>query len=76
MLNGFRAALRATFKDGQRRGEFRKNLDVEQATDVLVAQLEGAVMLAKLYGSQVPMNHMVAHLDQWLTSSVCRKKKR
>jgi len=68
VMKGLLQALRGILRDGQKGGELRRELDVEASAHVLVAQLEGAVMLAKLYGSQAPMRHTVAHLEGWLES--------
>lgn len=66
VLNGLKQALRAIVRTGQERGELRSDLDVEAFTDVFVAQLEGAVMLSKLYGTRAPMRHAVDHLTSWI----------
>jgi TetR/AcrR family transcriptional regulator, transcriptional repressor for nem operon len=66
VMKGLLQALRGMLRDGQKAGELRRDLDVEASAHVLVAQLEGAVMLARLYGSQAPMRHTLAHLERWL----------
>jgi TetR/AcrR family transcriptional regulator, transcriptional repressor for nem operon len=66
VLDGLKQALRSIVRTGQQRGELRPDLDVEAFTHVFIAQLEGAVMLAKLYGTQAPMRHAVQHLTSWI----------
>lgn len=66
VLNGLKQALRSIVRTGQERGELRRDLDVEAFTSVFIAQLEGAIMLAKLYGAQAPMRHAVQHLTSWI----------
>ena len=66
VLNGLKQALRTIIRNGQERGELRSDLDVEAFTHVFIGQLEGAVMLAKLYGTQAPMRHAVQHLTSWI----------
>ena len=66
VLNGLRRLLRSWFEEGRAGGELNGPSDVEAAANVFVAQLEGAVMLSKLYGSQAPMRHTVQHLQSWL----------
>jgi TetR/AcrR family transcriptional regulator, transcriptional repressor for nem operon len=68
VMKGLLQVLRGLLREGQKTGELRLELDVDAAAHVLVAQLEGAVMMAKLYGSQAPMRHTVAHLERWLES--------
>ena len=66
VLNGLKQALRSIVRTGQERGELRDDLDVEAFTHIFIAQLEGAIMLAKLYGTQAPMRHAVQHLTSWI----------
>jgi len=66
VLNGLKQSLRSIVRTGQERGELRSDLDVEAFTHVFIAQLEGAIMLAKLYGTQAPMRHAVQHLTSWI----------
>jgi TetR/AcrR family transcriptional repressor of nem operon len=66
VLGSLKQTLRSIVKQGQEQGELREDLDLEAFANVFVAQLEGAVMLAKLYGTQAPMRHVVRHLESWL----------
>ena len=70
MLSGVKQALRKIIRAGQETGELRADLDREAIADVFVAQLEGAVMMSKLFGSPVPMRHTVQHLTAWLEGFV------
>ncbi|HVZ35538.1 MAG TPA: TetR/AcrR family transcriptional regulator [Polyangiaceae bacterium] len=66
VMNGLKRRLRAILRDGRERGELAAKLDVDAATHVIIAQLEGAVMLCRLYGSRAPMRDAIAHLEDWL----------
>jgi AcrR family transcriptional regulator len=66
VLVDLKRALRAIVRQGQERGELRTDLDLEAFANVFIAQLEGAVMLSKLFGSQAPMRHTVQHLTSWM----------
>jgi TetR/AcrR family transcriptional regulator, transcriptional repressor for nem operon len=66
VLGDLKRALRAIVRQGQERGELRTDLDLEAFANVFIAQLEGAVMLSKLFGSQTPMRHTVQHLTSWI----------
>lgn len=68
VLNGLKQTLRSIVRQGQQLGELRAELDREAFANVFVAQLEGAVMLSKLYGTRAPMRHTVKHLESWLAS--------
>lgn len=66
VLAGLQQVVRSIVRAGQKRGELRMDLDVPAFANVFVAQLEGAVMLSKLFASQTPMRHTVQHLTSWL----------
>jgi AcrR family transcriptional regulator len=68
VLDGLKQFLCSILREGEKLGQLRAGLNREATADVLIAQLEGAVMLSKLYGTQVPMRHTVQHLDEWLAS--------
>jgi AcrR family transcriptional regulator len=56
--------LRAAVKQG----ELRPGFDARALSAVILAQLEGAVMLSKLHGSDAAMRHTVRHLNAWFDS--------
>jgi TetR/AcrR family transcriptional repressor of nem operon len=66
VLNGLKRKLRAIVAAGQEQGELSEELQADAFANVFVAQLEGAIMLCKLYGTQAPMRHAVQHLTEWL----------
>lgn len=66
VLTGLKQALRTIVRTGQEQGELLPELDREAFANVFVAQLEGAVMLSKLFGSSAPMRHTVQHLTAWI----------
>jgi TetR/AcrR family transcriptional regulator, transcriptional repressor for nem operon len=70
VLRGLEKVLRGIVRQGQRDGELCAELDAELFAHVFVAQLEGAVMLAKLYDSRLPMRHVVSHLSGWIDGLV------
>lgn len=65
-MRGLKRAIVKILSDGERWHELRGGLDKEAIADVLVVQLEGAVMLSKLEGSQAPMRHVLHHIRSWL----------
>lgn len=73
VMNGLKRAITGILKDGQEGGELSLELDREATAHVLIAQLEGGVMLAKLYGSQAPMRDVVQGLEHWLGTLRARR---
>lgn len=67
-MHGLKRAIVKILEDGARKGELRAGLDHKAIADVLVVQMEGAVMLSKLEGSQAPMRHVIEHVRTWLQS--------
>jgi len=67
-LGGLKRLLREILKEGVARAELRADLNVERTVHVMVASLEGAVMMCKLSGSQQSMRHLAEHWDDWLMS--------
>lgn len=55
---------------GVERGEVRRDVDVEAAATVIVAALEGALMLAQLYRDPRFVAQATAHLDDFIDSLV------
>lgn len=68
VMKGFVQTLRGILRSGKKSGELSPDLDVDASAHVLIAQLEGAVMMAKLSGSLTAMRHTVAHLERWVAS--------
>jgi TetR/AcrR family transcriptional regulator, transcriptional repressor for nem operon len=68
VVDGLRRVIRATVETGQQSGRLRADLQPEHVAAVLIAMLEGGVMLAKLYGTPTQMRHVVRHLDAWITT--------
>ncbi len=60
-MDEWRHTIRAIIKKGIQRQELR-NIDTEQLSSVIIASLEGAVMLAKLYQNQSYIRHIIQHL--------------
>lgn len=67
-MHGLKRSIVRILEEGAGTGELRGDLDHKAIADVLVVQLEGAVMLSKLEGSQTPMRHVMGHLRSWLTT--------
>lgn len=67
VMNELKRFIKDVLRDGMKRGEFRAGIDLERSATTMMALLEGAVMLSKLYGNQQPMRHVAAHLDSWLS---------
>jgi TetR/AcrR family transcriptional repressor of nem operon len=65
-MDDLRALVVRVAGRGRERGELRAEVDPEAMASVLIGTLEGAVMMARLYGDPVHVERAVAHLEEWL----------
>jgi TetR/AcrR family transcriptional repressor of nem operon len=56
----------ATVKQGMAAGELRPDANPRAVAAVVTATVEGAIMLGRLYGDPVQMQHVVAHLTGYI----------
>jgi AcrR family transcriptional regulator len=64
--------LHGMVADGIARGEIRPEVDPDTVATMLVAALEGAVMLSKITGNREQMRRVAAHLSAYLEQTVRR----
>ena len=69
-MNGWLRLIGSIIKEGVRNGELRPGTDARETASVVVATLEGAVMLSRLYDDPAYMNRSVGHLKEHLRSLV------
>ena len=62
--------LQSIVQRGIDRGELQPTIDPEMVVTVLMATIEGGVMLTKLYGDSVYMERSIAHLKAYLRQQV------
>ena len=67
-MTGWLRLIGSITKEGVRSGEFEPGTDPRETASVVVATLEGAVMLSKLYDDPVHMRRAVEHLKEHLKS--------
>jgi TetR/AcrR family transcriptional regulator, transcriptional repressor for nem operon len=69
-MDGWSGLIRETIRGGIRAGEVRPGTDPDAVATVLIATLEGAIMLTKLYGDPVHMRRAVEHLTTYIDTTV------
>jgi TetR/AcrR family transcriptional regulator, transcriptional repressor for nem operon len=69
-MDGLRRLIRHTLRRGVERGEVRPGVEVEGVASMIVASLEGGVMLACLYDDPRQMEQVVGHLRHYLEQTV------
>ena len=65
-LDDWRATIIHTITRGMELGDVRPDTDVESVASVVVAALEGAIMMSKTYGDIVHMERTVRHLSTYI----------
>lgn len=73
-MDGWRNLIRRVVEQGIRRGELRSSVDADTVATVLIATIEGAVMLSKLYGDSAylvqALNYLKTYVQQQLATPV------
>ncbi|HEY9877342.1 MAG TPA: TetR/AcrR family transcriptional regulator [Leptolyngbyaceae cyanobacterium] len=65
-MNGWRALIGRVLHKGIERGEVRAAIDTDEIATILIATIEGAVMMSKLYGDSLYLERAVDHLGTYL----------
>jgi TetR/AcrR family transcriptional repressor of nem operon len=69
-LEGWQEFLGAIVARGIRRGEIRRDVAKAKLANLIIASLEGAIMIGRLEQSMEPLRQAKAHLDSYLESNV------
>ncbi len=67
-LEGWRTAIKGILERGIARGELRRDVDPEGFSSVMLAALEGAIMLSKMYRDPVHIERVLAFLEVQIDS--------
>ena len=69
-MTRWRNRIRRITSEGIKSGEINSSVDGDVLATILIATLEGAVMMSKLYDNPVHMRRAVGHLKQYIETSV------
>jgi TetR/AcrR family transcriptional regulator, transcriptional repressor for nem operon len=69
-LEGWQDFLGAIIAGGIRKGEIRRDVAKAKLANLIIASLEGAIMIGRLEHSIEPLRQAKAHLDTYLESNV------
>jgi TetR/AcrR family transcriptional regulator, transcriptional repressor for nem operon len=65
-LNQILALVGSIIELGIRQGEIVATTDIEQVSTVILATIEGAIMISKLYGNDLYLDRAITHLHQYI----------
>lgn len=71
-MDQWRSSIQRIVSKGIRTGELRAEIDPDEVASLLVATLEGGVMLSKLYGDSLHVRRSAAHMAQYVEQLVQR----
>lgn len=64
----WRGFITQTLNKGLELGDVRPGIDVEAAATIIIAALEGGIMLSKLYEDPEHIRHIAQHMEQYIES--------
>lgn len=67
-MNSWQELMSQIIAKGIEKGEIRFTIDPDQVTTIIIATLEGAMMLSKLYSDSIYMQRAVNHLNIYFQS--------
>ena len=65
-MNNLRATIHRIVNKGIERHEIHTGVDADEVASILIATLEGAVMLSNLYKDPVHMRRIKAHMERYI----------
>jgi TetR/AcrR family transcriptional regulator, transcriptional repressor for nem operon len=74
-VTSIRALISSIVELGIRQGEIVKITDHEQVSTILLASIEGAIMMSKLYGDDVYLDRAISHLHDYINGLATLTKK-
>ena len=74
-MSGWLRLIGSIVKEGVRNGELRPGKNPRETASVVVAALEGAVMLSRLYDDPTYMKRSMDHLKEHLRSLACNPER-
>jgi len=67
-MNSWRNMICRIIQKGIEKGEIRSDVDADEVATIVIATLEGAVMMSKLYGDSIHLERAINHLNKYIKS--------
>ena len=65
-MNSWLHLIHRIVETGIKKGEIRTEVCADEIATIIIATLEGAVMMSKLYGDSIHMHRVINYLNQYL----------
>ena len=72
VVRGWEELIERIVADGVARGSLRRDIDPQAVATVLIATLEGGILLARAHHSSVYLQHVVDHLVQYVQRDIAQ----
>lgn len=72
-MDQWRTTIQRIVGKGMRQGELRPDIDADEVASLLIATLEGGVMLSKLYDDPIHIRRSAAHMSAYVEQLVLRE---
>ncbi|MEH2160803.1 MAG: TetR/AcrR family transcriptional regulator [Nostoc sp.] len=69
-MNSWLHLIRRIIETGIDKGEIRPEVSADEIATIIIATLEGAIMMSKLYGDSIHMDRVINHLNQYLKTNL------
>ena len=69
-MDEWRTLIWRTVARGIERGQMRPDIDPDEVATLIIGTIEGALMISKLYGDEIPMKRAINHLLQYIQTNV------
>lgn len=69
-MDNWRTTIHRIINKGIERGEVRSDVDADVVATLFITTLEGAIMLSRLYKDNTHMRRVVAHLTNYIETSI------
>ncbi|RCJ27820.1 TetR family transcriptional regulator [Nostoc minutum NIES-26] len=67
-MNSWRHLICRIIEKGIKKGEIRSEVNADEIATIIIAMLEGAMMMSKLYEDSIHMQRAINHLNQYIES--------
>lgn len=64
ILREMRDSVVRVLENGIKHGQLRKNIEIDEFATLIIASLEGAIMMSKLSGNDEDIKRVIVHLDK------------
>lgn len=71
ILREMRDSVVKVLENGIKHGQLKRNVDVDEFATLMIASLEGAIMMSKLSGNDEDIKRVIVHLDKQVGNMIC-----